>query len=85
MAKKEDGKEPTEFPLTLDEFLIELPKAQVETKAGFRHVMQANKIGGAKLRSEWGDLLSLYQKQPSRMSWVDWTKSQDEAIGKGGN
>lgn len=85
MAKKEEEKEPTEFPLTLDEFLNELPIAQVETKAGFRHQMQVEKINGQKLRKEWGALLNLYKKQPSSMSWADWTKSQVEATGKGGN
>lgn len=84
MAKKDAEKDPTEFPLTLDEFLTELPTAQVETKAGFRHMMMAEKIGGQKLRSEWGTLLDLYLKQPSRLSWADWIKSQDEATGKGG-
>jgi hypothetical protein len=83
MQKKlEVTQEPAEFPLTLEEFLTEIPDARVETKAGFLQVMRAEQIGGAKHRQEWKQLLELYQTQPASMAWTDWTKSQ---ANEGGN
>jgi len=84
MGKKEESvQETTEFPLTLDEFLSELPATRVEMKAGFRHVMQEENNSGVRLREDWQALLDLYKEQPSSMSWADWIKSQVNA--KGGN
>lgn len=74
---------PTEFPLTLEEYLSEQPASMVETKAGFRSVVDAAGISGARPRGEWASLLDLYNRQPAAMPWAEWMKS--EANNKGGN
>lgn len=64
----------TEFPVTLDEFLTEVPKAKVETKAAFKHLCQAEKITGSKLRGEWATLLGLFETMPTNAVWSEWQK-----------
>lgn len=69
---------PTEFAVTIDEFLSEIPQAKVESKAGFTRLCQTEAIAGMKLRKEWEKLFSLYETQPTKLKWADWVK-------KGGN
>ena len=58
------AEEPTEFPTTLGEFLNELPKGQVEMKAGFQYACKASSLAGNKLRSKWQALLDQYNNLP---------------------
>ena len=66
---------PTEFQVTLAEFLTEIPKAQAETKAGFTSLCKSESIIGKKLRQEWKDLLALYMSKPTKVSWADWQQT----------
>jgi hypothetical protein len=80
---QEAQEEPTEFPLTLDEFLSELPAARIETKAGFKHVMEQEKETAPRLRKDWTALLDLYHTQPSAMSWEEWVKTEKATTKEG--
>lgn len=64
--------EVTEFPVTLEEFLSEVSKARVETKAAFTHLCQAEKITNRKYRSEWATLLGLFETMPTALTWAEW-------------
>lgn len=66
--------EVSEFPVTLDEFLSEIPVTKVETKQGFTHICKTKGINGHKMRSAWQDLFTLYQTQPVSMTWEEWVK-----------
>ena len=66
--------EQTEFPVTLDEFLSEIPQAKVETKAGFGRLCQNENIRGLKQRGEWAKLFTLFETQPVNIKWADWIK-----------
>lgn len=76
MAKEsaEVQAEPTEFSVTLDEFLSEIPQAKIETKAGFVRLCQNEGIGGLKMRGEWTKLLTLFETQPMKVTWAQWVK-----------
>jgi hypothetical protein len=69
---QEPATEVSEFPVTLEEFLSEIPKARVETKAAFTHLCQAEKINGRKYRSEWATLLGLFETMPTALTWAEW-------------
>lgn len=53
-----------EFPVSLDEFLGELPKGQSTMKDGFKFACRQYGITGHKYRSEWQALLTQYNNQP---------------------
>lgn len=81
MAKKEQAvevAEPTGFPMTLDEFLAEVPKAKTETKAGFRMLCKLESINGNRMKQEWQRLFGLYETKPVKINWATWHE-------KGGN
>jgi hypothetical protein len=65
---------PTEFPVSLEEFLTEVPKARVEMKAAFSHLCRAEQITGRKLRAEWQTLLTLFETMPVSSTWAEWQK-----------
>lgn len=66
--------EPSEFTVTLEEFLSEIPQAKVETKAGFVRLCQNENIGGLKMRGEWNKLLTLFETKPMKTTWAQWIK-----------
>ena len=68
----ETAVEISEFPVTLEEFLGEIPKARIETKAAFTHLCQAEKITNRKYRSEWAILLGLFETMPTALTWSEW-------------
>lgn len=75
MAKAEaNAAEVHEFPVTLAEFLSEIPNSQPEKKGGFQHLCKTEGITGHKTRSEWNDLLDKYGKKPVGTPWCDWVK-----------
>lgn len=69
---QEPAPEVSEFPVTKEEFLSEIPKARIETKAAFTHMCQAEKIDGRKYRSEWTTLLRLFETMPTALTWAEW-------------
>jgi hypothetical protein len=69
---QEPASEASEFPVTLEEFLSEVPKARVEIKAGFTHLCQAEQINGRKYRDEWATLLGLFETMPTASTWAEW-------------
>lgn len=81
MAKEKDSTSttvptkaaPTEFSVTLEEFLTELSRTKVETKAGFtRALTNAKMQSGRKSRQEWNRLLNLFNDCPARIKFADW-------------
>ena len=77
MAKRDDQAmqgEPAEYPLTLDEFLNEIPQSQVEMKAAFAHLAKEEGLIGHKSRAEWQKLFTLFKGKPVNQSWKDCIK-----------
>lgn len=77
MAKKESTEQSqTEvtFAVTLDEFLTGIPKAQVETKAGFKHLCQREGIAGKQTAAQWQAMYQLYQTKPIKKTWAEHLK-----------
>jgi hypothetical protein len=66
--------EAAEFTVSLVEFLSEIPAGKVETKAGFTHRCQMEKITGNKFRAEWQQLFTLFETQPVSVPWAEWVK-----------
>ena len=54
--------EPAEFPVTLDEFLSELPSQHVGAGGAFRHA--ARELQGKRLRKAWQKLFDGFMKAP---------------------
>ena len=67
--------EPAEFPVSLEEFLSEIPVTRVEMKAGFTHLCRAERIAGRQLRAEWQKLFTLFETMPTKSTWGEWQKS----------
>lgn len=77
MAKEKSGpapQEPAEFPVTLTEFLSEIPQTKIETKTGFEHLCKREAITGSKQRNEWQKLLNLFETKPTAKTWAQWVK-----------
>lgn len=70
----QEPSQPAEYAVTLEEFLSEIPQAKVETKSGFTRLCQKEGIAGMKMRSDWTKLLTLFETQPMKVSWAQWTK-----------
>ena len=68
----EDVVEPACFPVTLDEFLTEVPKAKAETKAGFKFLCKTQGIIGSKMREEWQGMFNLFETKPVKITWAEW-------------
>lgn len=65
-----------EFPVSLDEFIGSLPKAQIESRRAFGDLMQKTERG-KKPAAQWQRLYELFQGQPTDMPWAQWL-SQNE-------
>lgn len=75
MAKEtKQTEEPAEFPVTLTEFLSEIPQSKIETKVGFERVCKREGIAGNKQRSEWQELLTLFETKPTAKTWAQWVQ-----------
>ena len=86
MAKEKDEKksldaaedvveqEQAEFPVTLTEFLSEIPQTKIETKQGFERLCGKEKITGSKQRDEWQKLFKLFETKPTSKQWAQWVK-----------
>lgn len=72
-----DQSEPTEFPITLDEFLGGFGKKAIETRKAFAHLMKSKGKTGHKPSTEWAKLFELFQKKPTSVPWNDWVKSNE--------
>ena len=64
--------EPTEFPVTLTEYLSEIPQAQTELKCGFNRLCQTEGLTGSKMRAEWQRLFDLFKTKPTAIKWSLW-------------
>lgn len=64
--------EPTEFPVSLEEFASGLPKGQIESRQAFAALMRKEGTTGRKPRDEWARLYELFQKQPTATPWAEW-------------
>lgn len=71
---KNPVKESTGFPVTLEEFLQSLPRAQAETKAGFKSLCKTEQINGNKTADAWQKLYAAYQTKPIKKKWSDHLK-----------
>lgn len=67
-----EGTDLAEFPVTLGEFLTEVPKSKAETKAAFTQLCRQENITGNKQRSEWATLLELFVTMPTAAAWNEW-------------
>jgi hypothetical protein len=70
---EEPAETPTEFPVTLDEFLTEIPAGKVEIKAAFSRLMKNEGIGGHRQRAEWRGMLEQFRTMPVGTAWKEWT------------
>jgi hypothetical protein len=66
--------EQPEFPVTLAEFLSEIPQAKIETKRGFERLCGNENISGSKLRQDWQKLFDLFKTKPVGKAWADHAK-----------
>jgi hypothetical protein len=78
-TKPDEGATATEFPVTIGEFLSEVPASKVESKAAFRQVMATEGYTGNKLRADWNALFEQFSTKPTAVTWKEWTSP------KGGN
>lgn len=76
MARKDEGSPavPDEFPITLEEFLSEVPQAQVEMKAAFSRLARIEGLTGPRHRAEWQKLFEKFRDMPVDATWKDWSK-----------
>lgn len=71
MAKK-DTSVAEEFPVTLQEFLHDIPTSQVESKSAFARLMRDEGVTGHKMRDEWNNLYTIFQHMPTSSNWREW-------------
>lgn len=70
---EEPATTPAEFPVTIDEFLTEIPAGKVETKAAFARLMKSEGISGHRQRAEWRKMLEQFRTMPVGTAWIEWT------------
>lgn len=70
MAKKRAVEAPSEYPVTLAEFLRDIPAPETRRAFGAA-VASAEK----KQRAEWRKLLDLWMRKPVGVAWEQWRHS----------